>query len=168
MNTMLRVLSLPLETRVLSLIAKAQDQTVQPLERAEIVAENDLKMATRGDDRRAILQQGGKGGFGARHRGKVVRQIESTGIFCALASAMFCGERVNRQLKAKNITTATISMLAREMICEHLRSVYSRPNCASYSSRLETTNEETIGEVEGEHHDGDAQPYRHQNAVVTG
>lgn len=27
-------------------IAKAQDQTVQPFERAEIVAENDLKMAT--------------------------------------------------------------------------------------------------------------------------
>ena len=59
---------------------------------------------------------------------------------------MFCGERVNRQLKAKNITTATISMLAREIICEHFCSVYSRPNCASYSSRLETTNEETIGE----------------------
>ncbi|WP_406741299.1 hypothetical protein, partial [Klebsiella aerogenes] len=38
-------------------------------------------------------------------------RYESTGIFCALASAIFCGDSVNRQLKAKNITTATISML---------------------------------------------------------
>ncbi|CQQ84376.1 Uncharacterised protein [Salmonella enterica subsp. enterica serovar Typhimurium str. DT104] len=67
-------------------------------------------------------------------------------MFCAFASAMFCGESVNRQLKAKNITTATISILAREMICEHLRSVNSRPNSFSYSSRLDTTKEETMGE----------------------
>ncbi|MNC32258.1 hypothetical protein D3C75_806040 [compost metagenome] len=73
-------------------------------------------------------------------------RYESTGIFCALASAMFCGESVNRQLKAKNITTATINMLAREMIFEHLSSVYCLPKSCSYSSRLETTNEETIGE----------------------
>ncbi|CSI04266.1 Uncharacterised protein [Shigella sonnei] len=59
---------------------------------------------------------------------------------------MLAGDSVNRQLKAKNITTATISMLAREMIWEHLRSVKSRPKSFSYSSRLETTKEETIGE----------------------
>lgn len=67
-------------------------------------------------------------------------------MFCALASAMFCGESVNRQLKAKNITTATISRLARPIILEHFCSVNSFPNSGSYSSRLETTNEETIGE----------------------
>src|SRR5690606_14379112 len=59
---------------------------------------------------------------------------------------MFCGESVNRQLKAKNITTATISKLARPMILEHFCSVNALPNSGSYSSRFETTNEETMGE----------------------
>src|SRR5690606_37918374 len=59
---------------------------------------------------------------------------------------MFCGESVNRQLKAKNITTATISMLARPMILEHFCSVNSLPNSPSYSSRFDITKEETIGE----------------------
>ena len=67
-------------------------------------------------------------------------------MFWALASAIFCGDKVKRQLKAKNITTATISMLAPEIIFEQRFSVKSRPNSCSYSSRLETMKEETIGE----------------------
>lgn len=89
-------------------------------------------------------------------------------MFWALASAIFCGDKVKRQLKAKNITTATISMLAPEMILEQRFSVKSRPKLMLILFPFGNDERgDNRREVEGEDHDGDPQPDGDQNTVVT-
>ncbi|VGP78213.1 hypothetical protein SB00610_03810 [Klebsiella quasipneumoniae subsp. similipneumoniae] len=150
-------------------IAEAQDQPVQPLEGAEIVAEERFEDGHQGDNRRAIFQQGGKGGFSARHRGKVIRQI---------------GEhRDILRLGVRHVLRREGKQAAEGEEHHHRHHQHAGPGDnlrtflfgvlpAKLRFILFAFGDHKRGddrrEVEGEHHNGDAQPYCHQNAVMTG